>query len=48
MKKLIKYAIVGVIGYEIGKLTIKYRIVKNLLDAELEKEKKSKEEVEAQ
>ena len=44
MKKLIKYAIVGAIGYQIGQMTIKYRIVKNALDALSKKE----EEVEAQ
>ena len=48
MNKIIKYAIVGAIGYTLGQMTIKYRIVKNVLDAKLEKEKESKEEVEAQ
>lgn len=48
MNKLIKYAIVGVIGYSIGKMTVKYHIVKALLDQELKKEKESKEEDEAQ
>ena len=48
MRKLIKYAIVGAIGYSIGQMTIKYHIVKALLDAELEKEKESKKEDEAQ
>lgn len=48
MNKFIKYAIVGAIGYSIGQMTIKYKLVKALLDAELEKEKKSKKEDEAQ
>ncbi len=48
MNKLIKYAIVGAVGYTIGQLTIKYRIVKNVLNAKLEKEKESKGKVEAQ
>ena len=48
MGKLIKYAIVGAVGYAIGQMTIKYHIVKALLDEELKKGKESKEEVEAQ
>lgn len=48
MNKLIKYAIAGAIGYQIGQLVIKYRIVKNVLNAKLEEEKESKKEDEAQ
>lgn len=48
MNKLIKYAIVGAIGYSIGQMTIKYRIVKGILDMELKKEKESEKEDEAQ
>ena len=48
MNKLIKYAIVGAIGYSIGQMTIKYQIVKGILDMELKKEKESEKEDEAQ
>ena len=48
MKKLIKYAIVGMVGYQLGQLAIKYRLVKYALDAKSEKEKESKEGDEAQ
>jgi hypothetical protein len=48
MKKLIKYAIVGLAGYQLGQLTIKYQLVKYALDAKSEKEKESKKEDEAQ
>lgn len=48
MNKIIKYLIVGLAGYTIGQLEIKYRLVKYALDAKSEKEKESKEEVEAQ
>ena len=48
MNKLIKYAIVGTVGYVVGQMSIKYRIMRKVVKATLEKEKERKEEVEAQ
>ena len=46
MNKLIKYAIVGAIGYSIGQMTVKYHIVKALLDEEYKKEIERREKEE--
>ena len=38
MNKFIKYAIVGAVGYQVGKLVVKYRLVKYVLDNKLKGE----------
>ena len=47
MNKFIKYAIVGLVGYTIGQLDVKYRVVRYALDKKL-KEGSEQEENEGQ
>lgn len=48
MKNFIKYGAVGLIGYLVGFYGMKYKVMKLMLEAQCEKDKKSKKEEEAQ
>lgn len=44
MKNLVKYAAIGVAGYALGFYEMKYRVMKVLLESQVEKKKKEEEE----
>lgn len=44
MRNIYKYALVGLAGYIIGVHETKYKLLKLMLDAQIEKNKNSKEE----
>lgn len=44
MNKIAKYLIVGFAGYTIGKLEVKYKLIKWALDTVMENKKENKED----
>lgn len=48
MKNIIKYGVVGLVGYIIGFYEMKYKVIKLMLKSQIEKDTKSNEEEEAQ